>query len=407
MEITKTRLHRKTALPCKSALHRTAPQAVLHRSVGEVRTEEVEMFLAWRDVLHAKGRFAIITVVVMLMTLLVGFLTGLTGGLAGANVDTVRSWKADRLVMSAPTGAQSASMSTSSISPEAQREWEDQVGQTNVTAIGVTQISASHEENTTGVAIMAHGPGADLGAGTGPNQADDAAAPTGSDVTVSEDAAEELGVQAGSTITVASHEFTVSEVTGTGHYSHVPVVGMSWTAWQELSERTGGSGQPNALLVHADVSDDDAQAINKAANTVSPAGFDQLLAVGSFRSEVGSLGLMIGMLMTISALVVGAFFTVWTLQRTRDIAVMRALGSPLSALLRDAIGQSLLVLAVGVGAGIGIIMLAGPAVSANVPFVSNWLTTLVPGLLMTLLGLIGAAFALRSVTKADPMQALS
>ncbi|MFC3184756.1 ABC transporter permease [Pseudoglutamicibacter albus] len=278
--------------------------------------------------LHAKGRFAIITVVVMLMTLLVGFLTGLTGGLAGANVDTVRSWKADRLVMSAPTGAQSASMSTSSISPEAQREWEEHIGQTNVTAIGVTQISASHEENTTGVAIMAHGPGADLGAGTGPNQADDAAAPTGSDVTVSEDAAEELGVQAGSTITVAGHEFTVSEVTGTGHYSHVPVVGMSWTAWQELSERTGGSGQPNALLVHADVSDDDAQAINKAANTVSPAGFDQLLAVGSFRSEVGSLGLMIGMLMAISALVVGAFFTVWTLQRTRDIAVMRALGSP-------------------------------------------------------------------------------
>lgn len=365
------------------------------------------MFLGWRDVLHAKGRFAIITVVVMLMTLLVGFLTGLTGGLAGANVDTVRSWKADRLVMSAPNGSQDASMSTSSIAPDAQQRWEDHVGRSNVTAVGVTQIAAAHDDVTTGVALVAHGPGADLGAGTGPNQADDAVAPSGTNVTLSEDAAEELGVEAGATITIAGHEFTVADVTGTGNYSHVPVIGMSWSAWQELSERTGGTGHPNALLVHAEISDDEAASINAAANTVSPAGFEQLLAVGSFRSEVGSLGMMIGMLMAISALVVGAFFTVWTLQRTRDIAVMRALGSPVSALLRDAIGQSLLVLAVGVGAGIGIIMLVGPAISASVPFVSNWLTTLAPGLLMTLLGLIGAAFALRSVTKADPMQALN
>lgn len=188
------------------------------------------MFLGWRDVLHAKGRFAIITVVVMLMTLLVGFLTGLTGGLAGANVDTVRSWKADRLVMSAPNGSQDASMSTSSVTPDAQQRWEDHAGRSNVTAVGVTQIAAAHGDVTTGVALVAHGPGADLGAGTGPSQADDAVAPSGTNVTLSEDAAEELGVEAGATITIAGHEFTVADVTGTGHYSHVPVIGMSWSA---------------------------------------------------------------------------------------------------------------------------------------------------------------------------------
>ena len=38
------------------------------------------MFLALREVRFARGRFSLITTVVALMTLLVGFLTGLTGG---------------------------------------------------------------------------------------------------------------------------------------------------------------------------------------------------------------------------------------------------------------------------------------------------------------------------------------
>ena len=42
----------------------------------------------------------------------------------------------------------------------------------------------------------------------------------------------------------------------------------------------------------------------------------------TFKSEVGSLGLMIAMLFGVSALVVGAFFTVWTMQRSGDVAVL-------------------------------------------------------------------------------------
>ena len=36
---------------------------------------------------------------------------------------------------------------------------------------------------------------------------------------------------------------------------------------------------------------------------------------------------MRGFLFVISALVVGAFFTVWTIQRSGDIAVLKALGA--------------------------------------------------------------------------------
>ncbi|QUY61226.1 hypothetical protein [Gulosibacter molinativorax] len=44
------------------------------------------MFVAWRDLGFARGRFALIASVVLLITLLVGFLGGLTQGLANANI---------------------------------------------------------------------------------------------------------------------------------------------------------------------------------------------------------------------------------------------------------------------------------------------------------------------------------
>lgn len=44
------------------------------------------MFVAWRDLRFARGRFVLIGSVVALITLLVGFLDGLTGGLAAQNV---------------------------------------------------------------------------------------------------------------------------------------------------------------------------------------------------------------------------------------------------------------------------------------------------------------------------------
>jgi putative ABC transport system permease protein len=48
---------------------------------------------------------------------------------------------------------------------------------------------------------------------------------------------------------------------------------------------------------------------------------------------------------------VGSFFTVWTMQRAHDLAVVRAIGGTRGYLLRDALGQAALVLLVGAGLG--------------------------------------------------------
>lgn len=81
---------------------------------------------------------------------------------------------------------------------------------------------------------------------------------------------------------------------------------------------------------------------------------DALTAIGSYRAENGSLQLMRGFLFVISALVTGAFFTVWTIQRAPDIAVLKALGASTPYLLRDALGQAVFLLAAGTLLGTGL-----------------------------------------------------
>jgi len=140
--------------------------------------------------------------------------------------------------------------------------------------------------------------------------------------------------------------------------------------------------------------------------TVSSGVIGSLTAIGAFRSEIGSLLMMVGMLFGISALVIGAFFTVWTIQRKGDIAILKALGASNRVLVRDALGQALFVLVSGVLTGFAATAALGALAGQALPFMFSPLTTLLPATVMIVLGLAGAAFALRTVTTAAPLSAL-
>ena len=85
------------------------------------------MFVAWRDLRFAKGRFALMGAVVALITLLVGLLSGLTAGLAGENTSAVKGLPADHLAFAAPPAGQSVSFTGSSLAPEAVDRWSRRV----------------------------------------------------------------------------------------------------------------------------------------------------------------------------------------------------------------------------------------------------------------------------------------
>jgi putative ABC transport system permease protein len=154
-------------------------------------------------------------------------------------------------------------------------------------------------------------------------------------------------------------------------------------------------------------SDAEVAATDQATGTRTVSKDDSLSAIGSYASENGSLQLMRGFLFAISALVIGAFFTVWTIQRSGDVAVLKALGATTAKLLEDALGQAVVLLAGGTLVGTGLAAGLGTALAGSaVPFVLTPATVLVPAAVMVLLGALGAALAIRRITSVDPLTAL-
>jgi putative ABC transport system permease protein len=369
------------------------------------------VFVAWRDLRSARGRFVLIGSVVALITLLVGFLAGLTGGLATQDVSAVLGLPGDRLVLQQPTTDGKPSFSESSIGRSTVSAWRDTAGVEDVTPVGIAQGRAAAAGRTTaqGRETGARGSSAVAVALFGvphgaPRSTTTDLAPTTDDtVGLSSGAAAALHVAVGDRVTITGTAYRVAAVGGDAWYSHTPVVALSPDAWAQADRRLGGDGAPTVLAVSGTP---DWAAAAARTHTAAASPLMSLPALQTFTSEVGSLGLMIVMLFGVSALVVGAFFTVWTMQRSGDIAVLKALGASDASLVRDALGQALVVLVVGIGVGIGVVSVLGAVAGGVLPFLLSPLTTVLPATVMVVLGLVGAAVALRTVTRADPLTAL-
>ncbi|MBP2456497.1 putative ABC transport system permease protein [Clavibacter michiganensis] len=355
------------------------------------------MFVAWRDLRFARGRFVLIGAVVALITLLVGFLAGLTGGLAAQNVSAVLGLPGDRLVLAQPDSGQ-PSFARSSLDDATVAAWRGTAGVTAVTPVGIAQGRATGAgADAVAVALFGvpHGAPASTVTDLAP-RADD-------EVGLSSEAASALHAAVGDRITIAGAAYDVASIGGDASYSHTPVVALTPNAWAAADQRLGGDGHATVLAVSG--SPDWAAAASATRTSASPA-LASLGALETFRSEIGSLALMIAMLFGVSALVVGAFFTVWTMQRSGDIAVLKALGASDASLVRDALGQALVVLVLGIGVGMAAVVGLGTLAGGALPFLLSPLTTVLPAAAMAVLGLAGAAVALRTVTHADPLTAL-
>ncbi|WP_327265169.1 ABC transporter permease [Streptomyces sp. NBC_01232] len=357
------------------------------------------MFVAWRDLRFAKGRFALMGSVVLLITLLVGLLSGLTSGLARENISAITGLPATHLAFAAPTGDQKVSFTNSQVPEPAWLAWRQQPGVKTAEPLGIRTTNAVSGERTAAVSVF----GVESAGGLAPRDA----GLTQGQVVLTEKAAKELGgLTTGAKLKIGPLELTVAGVSGTAAYSHTPVVWMDLNDWQRVGN-PGTSIETLATVVAVSGGAVDLAAADKAATTKAQSVDEALGAIGSYQAENGSLQLMRGFLFAISALVIGAFFTVWTIQRSGDIAVLKALGASTPYLLKDALGQAVVMLAIGTGlgtalaAGFGVLISGGP-----VPFVLDAATVLVPAAVMILLGALGAALSIRRITAVDPLTAL-
>lgn len=356
------------------------------------------MFLAIRDIRFAKGRFALMGSVVALITLLLVMLSGLTAGLGNQSTSAIAALPAQQIAFGAPAGGEpTASYTESEVSTAQVESWREQPGVTSAQALGISQTrfqSLGAGDTPSGTANVAV-----FGGALAPRPVEDGT------VVVGETLAKDLSLEAGSRIRMGGTDLAVAAVVEDQWYSHTGVVWTTLDTWRSIAHASPGTATVIAVTHDAGTSLD-LDAANTAAGTVSTGPVGSFQALSSYKSENGSLMLMQAFLYGISALVIVAFLTVWTVQRTRDIAVLKALGASSGYVLRDALAQAALVLLAGAAVG-GAIGLAGGVFAAQAaPFLVTPLTTLLPVAGIIILGLGGAVLAVRKVTTVDPLLAL-
>jgi putative ABC transport system permease protein len=369
--------------------------------------EKNNVFLAIRDIRFAKGRFAMMGGVVALITLLLVMLSGLTAGLAEQSTSAIGKLGAsaaapvDTVVFGAPgSNAPKASFTESSVTAAQAESWRSLPGVRAAEPVGITQIraqGAAAGSGTANVAVFGVAPDS----GLAPVDVSAGNAVVGASV------AEALSLEQGDALAISGVELTVAAVVEDQWYAHTSVVWTALSAWSRLAHMSDGGQLATVLAVtYQDDAAVDEAAADAAANTVSASRTHSFQALGSFKSENGSLMLMQAFLYGISSLVIVAFLTVWTIQRTRDIAVLKAMGAPGAYILRDAITQAAIVLVAGAGLGGFAGVLAGLVAAQAAPFLLSPATTLLPVVGIVALGLAGAALAVRRVTKVGALLAL-
>ncbi|WP_279103472.1 ABC transporter permease [Gordonia paraffinivorans] len=370
------------------------------------------MFLALRELSFARGRFALMGSVVALIAILMVLLSGLSVGLVNDGVSGLKKLPVTSFAFQKDVATDSA-FSRSLVPISDVETWKEQPGVEAAAPFGNTLANGRTEK---GLEIDLALFGVEPGSFVDPKAAKGESLSGAPGEIVISETAEENGLKIGDVVTVeplGTQLRVVGVLDGQSTFGHVDVAYVPLKTWQEI--RAGARpGEPVPPRVYEDITavavkgkDVNLAAGDAAADTTSLTLDESFGASPGYTAETSTLSLIQAFLYAISALVVGAFFTVWTIQRRQEIAVMRAMGASTGYLLRDSLAQSFILLLVSALVGIGIGVGIGAAIgSTPMPFALEAGSVAVAGTLLVLFGMIGAAVAVLRITRVDPLTAL-
>lgn len=376
------------------------------------------MFLALRELKFARGRFGLMGAVVALIAVLMVMLSGLSAGLVNDGVSGLKSLSVTAFAFDQGTKTDNA-FSRSIIEPDQIEAWATQPGVAEAEPVGAGMVNAQTDDGTqVDLSLFAVEPGSFLAPVV--SEGDTLGSLNG--IVVSETARSE-GIEIGTIITLdrLDTELKVIGFTdGQATFGHVDMAFLPLDTWRLIASGAAQPGAPTQAQVDAlefnvasvvalqaePGTEIDLAAGDAAAQTTAVSLKESFNSSPGYEAETLTLSLIQVFLYAICALVVGAFFTVWTIQRQHELAILRAVGASGTYLVRDSLAQAAILLfgftALGVAAGVGL----GMAMPQGMPFALEVTPILTSSLITITLGLIGAAVAVFRIIRIDPITAL-
>ena len=374
------------------------------------------MFLALRELRFARGRFGLMGAVVSLIAILMVMLSGLSSGLVNDGVSGLKSLPVTAFVFDEGTRTDNA-FSRSVVDAEQLESWQSQPGIDHAAPVGAGMTNATTEDGTQ-IDLSLFGIQPDSFLSPAVSEGDTISSLEG--IVLSETAKGD-GLEVGTVLTldrIGTELEVVGFTEGQATFGHVDMAYLHLDTWRLIASGAAQAGVPTQDQVNAldhDVASviaiqaqegTDLGAADLAARTTTVSLQESFNSSPGYEAETLTLSMIQVFLYAICALVVGAFFTVWTIQRQHELAVLRAIGASGRYLLRDSLTQASILLisftAIGVAAGVAL----GVAMPAGMPFALEVTPILTSSLLTIGLGLVGAAIAILRITRIDPITAL-
>ncbi|MCB1029813.1 MAG: ABC transporter permease [Acidimicrobiales bacterium] len=361
------------------------------------------MFLATRELRRGAKRYSLLSVVIALVAVLSTILSGLATGLVTDGISGLRALPIDHLAFE--PGAE-ATFSRSTITPEqlATFQAEDAI---EATPLGMSFANARP---------AAGGPNLDMALfGIAPDSfllpnKDARSAISGKPGLVLSHEFEEQGVNVGDLYKLGSSDLELPVVGFTfgGTYGHAPIGFTSLSTWRELTFGNPDDSRSSAIGIRVQSGANvDLGALDETANTDTITKQAAYAGSPGFTAETTTMSLIRSFLLVISALVIGAFFTVLTVQRTRQIGLLKAMGASNGYIARDGVGQMAILVSAatiaGTLVGAGLVALVG---RGDAPVELSPSSIITSGLSLIVAGVIGSLVALRRITQVEPAIAL-
>ncbi|WP_310550489.1 ABC transporter permease [Paenibacillus glufosinatiresistens] len=369
------------------------------------------MFLALREMRHAKSRYALIAAIMLLISFLVLFVTGLAKGLAYANISALDHMKSPVFAVQEDAERKFRSSMLDGDQLSAVRA---AAGEENADWLGVqtATLLAGGSGGKLDVTLF----GIDMKRSLAPEIAEGhAVSEAGSGEVVADLKLKESGARIGGKLEdpVSGLSWTIAGFVRDYSYSHTPVVFLNSADWLKYKQATSGAGKKltsapyNAIALTAGAGQNDELArAAKAQGLELLTKNEAIRAVPGYAAEQNSLLMMIVFLFVISAFVLAVFFYVITIQKTGQFGILKAMGTRTGYLGWSVLSQVLTLSVVSIGAGTALTLLVKGMLPEAMPFRLEPDTMLLTGTLFLGVAAAGSLVSVLRVARIDALDAI-
>lgn len=337
------------------------------------------MKLGWKELVRMKGRFGWMTIVTMLIVLLILMITGLADGLAYDNGAAVRNLPVEQFALSKDAEGQ---LTRSFLQADETPKGAEALGVQNM----VLEKKNKTKDDVTVFALSQT-------TKYGPKQLQSLQK---GEVLVDAAYAEQRGTRVGDTITDfrTKETFQIAGTVTDGRYSHAPVLWMTDESWQAWQSKMGAS-YVSAYIGQSLQTD---QAVFSKQAVVEN--------VPGYAAEQNSFQMMRVALVVIGALILTAFFYILTMQKMKQLGVLKAIGIRTRTMGASLLVQVVILTSLAFGVSVAITYLTSRFLPTDLPFRFEWSTSLMYGGILLVTAILGALVPLRMVKKLEAADAM-